>query len=127
MKKPDPGLTVSVRWPSSVINTIKAMAVAEDRSFSYISGKAVAAWIQQQQTGEQPAPVAATKPAPAPHPATAGPKVTTKAEAKAAGATTYFLGTPCRNGHVAARYVGSGACVECAAANTKRSYANRGS
>ena len=36
----------------------------------------------------------------------------TRAEAKAAGATHYFTGEPCKNGHIAPRKT-KGACVEC--------------
>lgn len=37
---------------------------------------------------------------------------TTRAEAKAAGATHYFTGQPCKHGHIAPRKT-KGACVEC--------------
>jgi 5-methylcytosine-specific restriction endonuclease McrA len=36
----------------------------------------------------------------------------TRAEAKAAGATHYFTGEPCKHGHIASRKT-KGACVEC--------------
>lgn len=36
-----------------------------------------------------------------------------RSEAKAAGLTRYFTGKPCPAGHVSARMVSSGACVEC--------------
>ncbi len=51
----------------------------------------------------------------------------TRAEAKAAGATHYFTGEPCKHGHVAPRKT-KGACVEClkvewqAAADTRADY-----
>jgi hypothetical protein len=44
----------------------------------------------------------------------------TRAQAKASGLTTYFNGKPCPKGHVAQRKTGSGGCVECANASTKR-------
>lgn len=36
-----------------------------------------------------------------------------RTEAKALGERHYFTGEPCKNGHVAVRYVQSGACYEC--------------
>lgn len=39
----------------------------------------------------------------------------TRAEAKARGKTHYFLGTPCKHGHVAPRYACDKSCVECKA------------
>lgn len=36
-----------------------------------------------------------------------------RAAAKAAGKKTYFTGAPCTKGHVAARYVAGGSCIEC--------------
>ena len=36
----------------------------------------------------------------------------TRAEAKAAGATHYFTGEPCKHGHIAPRKT-KGACIEC--------------
>jgi hypothetical protein len=51
----------------------------------------------------------------------------TRAEAKAAGATHYFTGEPCKHGHIAPRKT-KGACVEClkvewqAAADTRADY-----
>jgi hypothetical protein len=51
----------------------------------------------------------------------------TRAEAKAAGATHYFTGEPCKHGHIAPRKT-KGACVEClkaewqAAAETRADY-----
>lgn len=41
------------------------------------------------------------------------PKVLTRAEAIASGATRYYTGKPCKNGHVAERYTLHGPCVEC--------------
>jgi hypothetical protein len=38
-----------------------------------------------------------------------------KVEAKARGLKRYFTGKPCRNGHIAERLTGSGACVQCRA------------
>lgn len=43
-----------------------------------------------------------------------------RAAALAAGELTYFTGTTCPNGHVAARYVKSTACLECARLYNKR-------
>lgn len=40
--------------------------------------------------------------------------VTSRQEALAAGAARYFTNVPCRNGHVAERYVASKTCCECA-------------
>lgn len=37
-------------------------------------------------------------------------------EAKAKGLVTYFTGRPCRRGHVSARYVSGGQCLECVSA-----------
>ena len=51
----------------------------------------------------------------------------TRAEAKAAGATHYFTGEPCKHGHIAPRKT-KGACIEClkaewqAAAETRAEY-----
>jgi hypothetical protein len=51
----------------------------------------------------------------------------TRAEAKAAGATHYFTGEPCKHGHIAPRKT-KGACIEClkaewqAAAETRADY-----
>lgn len=39
--------------------------------------------------------------------------IVSKLEAKAAGLKRFMTGRACRNGHVAERYVTSGACVEC--------------
>ena len=36
--------------------------------------------------------------------------------------TTYMTGEPCRNGHIAPRYVHNGRCVECKAAKDRRNY-----
>ncbi|MDB4352871.1 hypothetical protein OAA60_05530 [Porticoccaceae bacterium] len=40
-------------------------------------------------------------------------KKTTKAEAKEKGLKRYFVGKPCKRGHVSERYVADGACCEC--------------
>lgn len=37
-------------------------------------------------------------------------------EAKSKGLGTYFTGRPCRRGHVSARYVSGGQCLECVSA-----------
>lgn len=36
-------------------------------------------------------------------------------DAASAGRTRYFTGEPCRNGHIAERFVSSGGCIECVA------------
>jgi 5-methylcytosine-specific restriction endonuclease McrA len=41
------------------------------------------------------------------------PQIITRAEAKARGLKRYFTGKPCRNGHVAERYVSVGNCGAC--------------
>lgn len=48
--------------------------------------------------------------------------ITTRAEATAAGQTTYFTGKPCSKGHVAPRSVANWGCLTCAAAISKRLY-----
>lgn len=40
-------------------------------------------------------------------------QITSRKEAKRLGLTTYWTGRPCKRGHIAARYTGSGSCVEC--------------
>lgn len=47
---------------------------------------------------------------------------TEKDEAISSGARRYFTGRPCRRGHVAERFAGNGACVECFKSNTMRAY-----
>jgi hypothetical protein len=51
--------------------------------------------------------------------------VASRREAEAAGAKTYLTGLACRNGHVAHRYVSSGACVECDAMYASPGYTKR--
>lgn len=46
-------------------------------------------------------------------------------EAEASGAKTYLTGLPCRNGHVAPRYVSSGACAACDAMYASPGYTKR--
>jgi hypothetical protein len=41
------------------------------------------------------------------------PKITTRAEARARGVKRYFLGRPCKQGHIAERYVACCHCVIC--------------
>lgn len=41
-------------------------------------------------------------------------------EAKAKGLKTYMPDKPCREGHIAPRYVGSGRCVVCNRADSKK-------
>lgn len=43
-------------------------------------------------------------------------------EARAAGATTYFTGKPCKRGHVSPRVTANGTCVECAKVASKKIY-----
>ena len=40
-------------------------------------------------------------------------KIISKKDAKTQGLKRYFTGKPCKYGHVAERYVGSGKCIEC--------------
>lgn len=46
-----------------------------------------------------------------------------RADAIAAGRTTYFTGNPCRRGHVSARRTDSCACIECHRENARRRHA----
>jgi hypothetical protein len=48
----------------------------------------------------------------------------TRAEAKAAGATHYFTGVPCKHGHVALRKV-KGSCIECVKAEWRQTAKKR--
>jgi hypothetical protein len=41
------------------------------------------------------------------------PRIISRAEAKALGLKCYFAGKPCKRGHVAERWVGNSACMEC--------------
>ncbi|PKP70967.1 MAG: hypothetical protein CVT82_04170 [Alphaproteobacteria bacterium HGW-Alphaproteobacteria-4] len=48
-------------------------------------------------------------------------EIISRADAKARGLHNYFTGVPCKNGHVAERYVaGTGPCVVCDAENQTR-------
>ena len=47
-------------------------------------------------------------------------EIVKRADAAKNGLTKYFTGEPCVNGHVAVRYVRSGACYECIRANVDR-------
>lgn len=40
-------------------------------------------------------------------------EIKSRADAKKAGENTYFTGEPCKNGHIAKRYVQSGTCAGC--------------
>lgn len=42
-----------------------------------------------------------------------------RAEAKAAGATTYFTGLPCKHGHIAKRCTANGSCITCSTERAK--------
>ena len=53
-----------------------------------------------------------------------GRKVTSQSEARAAGMSRYFSGTPCPAGHVAERYTIDAYCVKCAAAKRAEKYKN---
>lgn len=50
------------------------------------------------------------------------PELATRAQARAAGATRYFTGKPCPQGHIAERIVSSKVCVDC---NRERAAAHR--
>ena len=41
------------------------------------------------------------------------PTIISRDEARALNLKSFFTGEPCKHGHVAERYVGSGGCVEC--------------
>ena len=43
----------------------------------------------------------------------ATPKIISRAEAKKIKSKTYFTGKPCKNGHIAERSTGKGACLKC--------------
>ena len=45
--------------------------------------------------------------------------VISRADARVAGHTHFFTGVPCRNGHLAARFVSNGSCIKCAALRFK--------
>ena len=52
--------------------------------------------------------------------------IISRKDAKAQGLKRYFTGKPCKRGHVAERYVGSRACLECQNEHRlKHYYANR--
>lgn len=40
-------------------------------------------------------------------------EIITRTDAKDLGLKRYFTGSPCRRGHIAQRFIGSGRCVEC--------------
>lgn len=48
------------------------------------------------------------------------PNIADRESARALGLKRYFTGLPCRNGHVAERYVSCGNCTECLYPNAKR-------
>jgi hypothetical protein len=48
-----------------------------------------------------------------------------RADAMAAGNTTYFTGRPCKNGHVDYRCTSSGACITCSKASQKKTAIKR--
>ena len=47
-------------------------------------------------------------------------EIISREEARERGLKRFFTGEPCKYGHVAERYVSTGACVECARLNAKR-------
>jgi len=47
------------------------------------------------------------------------PEIISRKAAKARGLRHYFTGKPCKRGHIALRYVGYAACVECALVNLR--------
>lgn len=48
------------------------------------------------------------------------PQIISREAAYRQGLTRYYLGTPCRGGHIAERYVSNGACVDCLGRRFKR-------
>lgn len=54
--------------------------------------------------------------------AVSNPVVVSREDARANGASTFFTGKACRNGHVSPRSVQSGRCNECSAAKNSRQY-----
>lgn len=63
----------------------------------------------------QPAPaVIAEVMEPAPAVFDGMPAITSREEARAAGAIRFFTGEPCKHGHVSERYTASNHCVQCA-------------
>jgi 5-methylcytosine-specific restriction endonuclease McrA len=46
-------------------------------------------------------------------------QIITRAEARDAGLTYYFTGTPCKRGHLSKRHILSGSCVACATERVK--------
>jgi 5-methylcytosine-specific restriction endonuclease McrA len=47
------------------------------------------------------------------------PPVTKRRHAKAAGASHYYTGKPCKRGHLALRFVSTGTCIECQKIHTQ--------
>lgn len=43
------------------------------------------------------------------------PQLASRLEAANAGRKTYYLGTPCKAGHISERYTSNGACIACLA------------
>lgn len=50
-------------------------------------------------------------------------RIINRYQAKEASFTRYFTGKPCKNGHLAERYVNNGSCVACVADRVKVKYA----
>jgi hypothetical protein len=53
-----------------------------------------------------------------------GRRITSQSEARVAGMSRYFSGTPCPAGHVTERYTRDAYCVKCAAAKNAEKYKN---
>jgi len=56
--------------------------------------------------------------------ADSAPQIISRQDAIALGFVTYFTGKPCKQGHIAERYVITRNCVNCAKENSKRQYCN---
>jgi hypothetical protein len=75
MRKSEPTTTVSIRFLDTVLHAVKNISEAQDRSVSYLTVKAVRAWLapvptpQPVTAAQPPPPVAAVQPVPAPMPA----------------------------------------------------------
>lgn len=53
------------------------------------------------------------------------PQLIERRDAYTAGLTRYYTGIPCRQGHLAQRYVSTGGCVECQNRFTQRRHPTR--
>jgi predicted transcriptional regulator len=119
MDTKEPTVTTSIRLPASVMRVLRAEADEKNRPVSYIITKAIEGWIESAAVhpdiqAAQAAPARGEVAPPQVVATDSNPhQVLTRAEAKAAGATRYFTGIPCQNGHVDERYTKSGACLSC--------------